>query len=82
MEANERHAYVYGGISWQAFMDYATKVTNEQTDLSCYVHNHRYVMHALVPKGCNEGCKIVRKGKVAKVLETPVESVAASSEGE
>lgn len=86
METDERHAYVYGGISWDAFVNWGYKKVMEDPNLTYYIHQHRYELHTAVPKGCNEGCRIMTSTPQGPVLEpvlpVAVQSVVSSSEGE
>jgi hypothetical protein len=74
---NERHTYVIPGVvSEEKYREIGCKATLEDSELSFFVHFHKYEPVRREAKDCNERCEIIRKGQVDKVQPTLVDSTA------
>jgi hypothetical protein len=75
--ANERHVYVIPGVvSDEKYREIGVKATTEDSDLTYYVHFHRFdpVKHS--GNTCNGRCESINGGRVERVLPDLVDSVA------
>lgn len=62
----QRHVYITEGISREAFTDTGVKLTTGDSELTYFIHQHKYDPYGEVP--CNDECTCVRTGKVEPAL--------------
>ena len=61
----ERHTYIIPGVSREVFQNVGVKLTQENGDLSYFLHSHQYHPYNEIP--CNDRCQVVRHGTVESV---------------
>lgn len=64
---SERHGYVSAGISREAFTEQYMKATSTDSDLTCYVHEHKWIPFDGL-KACNDKCTQIQQGETSPVL--------------
>jgi hypothetical protein len=67
---NERHTYISAGISREAFQASGCQLTLADDTLEYFIHAHDHSPYKDIE--CNEGCQVIRNGKVEFVTRSDV----------